>query len=267
MSSNLSATHSDYVNWLRALKSRFASVQLKAAVSVNTALLQFYWELGQDIVAKQQHQAWGDGFLAQLSRDLMAEFPSVKGFSLRNLKYIRQWFLFWSTQNIGQQAVAQLHSIPWGHNLAIISKCKSQQEALYYVQNTLSYGWSRSVLVHQIESALWQREGQALNNFSQTLPAVQSELAQQTLKDPYVFDFLSLSKEHTERDQPTIGLLLCKSKDKLVAEYALSDIHKPIGIAEYQLLRKLPEALSSKLPSIEQIEAELSADLEVKDDQ
>ena len=351
MSSNLTDAQSDYVNWLRELKSRFSRLQLKAAVSVNTALLQFYWELGQEIVAKQQHQVWGDGFLVQLSRDLMAEFPNIKGFSKRNLELIRQWYRFWSAEPvIAQQAVAQLHSIPWGHNLAIISKCKSQQEALYYVQNTLSYGWSRSVLVHQIESALWQREGQALNNFSQTLPAVQSELAQQTLKDPYVFDFLSLSKEHTEReleqgliqhitqfllelgagfaylgrqvplqvgerdffldllfyhtrlhcylvielktvefepeyagklnfylkavdeqlrsedDQPTIGLLLCKSKDKLVAEYALSDIHKPIGIAEYQLLRKLPEALSSKLPSIEQIEAELSADLEVKDE-
>lgn len=351
MSSNLSANHRDYVNWLSQLKSRFSSLQLKAAVSVNSALLQFYWELGQDMVAKQQHQVWGDGFLAQLSRDLMAEFPNVKGFSKRNLELIRQWYRFWSTEPaIAQQAVSQLHSIPWGHNLAIVTKCKSQTEALYYVQTTLSYGWSRSVLIHQIESALWQREGQALNNFSQTLPAIQSELAQQTLKDPYVFDFLSLSKEHTEReleqgliqhitqfllelgagfayvgrqvplqvgerdffldllfyhtrlhcylvielktvefepeyagklnfylkavdeqlrtehDQPTIGLLLCKSKDKLVAEYALSDIHKPIGIAEYQLLRQLPEALSSKLPSIEQIEAELSTDLEVKDD-
>jgi len=360
MTSKEAVPNSDYAQWLGELKSRFSSLQLKAAVAVNTALLQFYWELGQDIVAKQQNHAWGDGFLAQLSQDLRREYPEIKGFSLRNLKYIRQWFVFWSDQSIGQQAVAQLsppaiaqqavsqlHSIPWGHNLAIIAKCKGQQEALYYVQNTLAYGWSRSVLTHQIASGLWQREGKAISNFAQTLPAAQSDLATQTLKDPYVFDFLSLSKEHSERelelglgliqhitqfllelgsgfayigrqvplqvgerdffldllfyhtrlhcylvielktvefepeyagklnfylkavdeqlrsehDQPTIGLLLCKSKDKLVAEYALSDIHKTIGIAEYQLLRELPATLISNLPSIEAIEAELSGEM------
>ncbi len=331
----------EYRQWLGTLKSRFRQVQIKAAVAVNTELLCFYWELGADIVARQTEHAWGSGFLENLSRDLMREFPDMKGFSLRNLKYIRQWFTFWSQAEIGQQLVAQLTAIPWGHNLAIISKCPSQAEALYYVHQTQVHGWSRAVLTHQIESGLWQREGRALNNFAQTLPAPQSDLAAQVLKDPYVFDFLSLTSEHTERelekaltehitqfllelgagfaymgrqvplqvgereffldllfyharlhcyvvvelktvdfepefagklnfyckavdaqmkgehDAPTIGLLLCKSKDRLVAEYALSDIHKPLGLASYQLSHELPQALRDKLPSIEALEMEL----------
>jgi predicted nuclease of restriction endonuclease-like (RecB) superfamily len=350
MGSEVIASQPEYRAWLGQLKTRLRQVQLKAAVAVNTGMLQFYWELGADIVARQKDHAWGQSFLAQLSADLMREFPEVTGFSVRNLKYIRQWHLFWQAQTIGQQAVAQFGSqpatpniltIPWGHNLAIITQCKQHDEALYYVQNTITCGWSRSVLVHQIESNLWQREGKAITNFAQTLPAPQSDLATQLLKDPYKFDFLSLSKEHNERelelgliehitqfllelgagfayigrqvplqvgerdffldllfyhtrlhcyvvvelktvdfepefagklnfylknvdaqlrtegDQPTIGLLLCKSKDRLVAEYALSDIQKPMGLSTYTLSHTLPEALHGKLPSIEQLEREL----------
>lgn len=340
-SSNLSNI-AEYKDWLIGLKERLRQVQLKAAVSVNRILLQFYWELGADIAEKQKTTYWGDGFLKQLSKDLMAEFPDMKGFSERNLKYIRQWFLFYTgTGEIGQQPVAQITKIPWGHNITIIAKCKNIEEALFYVQNTKSHNWSRSVLTHQIESGLWQREGKAITNFTETLPAPQSDLAQQTLKDPYVFDFLTLTKEHNERelelglikhithfllelgagfayigrqfqlqvgerdffidllfyhtklhsyvvielktgdfepehagklnfyikavdeqlrkkgDEPTIGILLCKTKDKLVAEYALSDIHKPIGVSEYQLTQSLPDNLRSSLPSIEEIENEL----------
>ena len=124
----------------------------------------------------------------------MSEFPDMKGFSARNMKYIRQWFLFYNTpQTIGQQAVAQLTHIPWGHNLVIISKCQHREEALFYVQNTLAHNWSRSVLTHQIESRLYEREGKALTNFAVTLPRPQSDLAQQTLKDPYIFDFLTMT--------------------------------------------------------------------------
>ena len=332
---------SDYHQWLLTLKTRFRQVQLKAAVAVNTELLQFYWELGADILAQQTSKRWGSGFLENLSQDLMREFPDMKGFSVRNLKYIRQWRSFWAESPIGQQAVAQLTAIPWGHNLAILSKCQSHDQALYYIQQTQAHGWSRVVLTHQIESGLWQRQGQAQTNFAQTLPAPQSELARQVLKDPYVFDFLSLTPEHTERelekalidhithfllelgagfaymgrqvplqvgereffldllfyharlhcyvvvelktvdfepefagklnfylkavdeqlrgehDAPTIGLLLCKSKDKLVAEYALSDISKPLGLATYQLSHTLPANLQGQLPSIEALEKEL----------
>jgi predicted nuclease of restriction endonuclease-like (RecB) superfamily len=349
MSSEMIENRDDYRTWLAELKIRFRQVQLKAAVTVNTALLQFYWELGIDIVVRQARVDWGSGFLKQLSADLMLEFPEMKGFSASNLKYIRQWYAFWAPEVIGQQAVGQLakqpaapiFAIPWGHNLAIIAKCKQRDEALYYVENTLAHGWSRNVLLHQIESGLWQREGKAVTNFVQTLPAAQSDLASQMLKDPYVFDFLSLTPEHTEReletalvehvtqfllelgagfayigrqvplqvgerdffldllfyhtrlhchvvvelktgdfepehagklnfyikaideqlrgegDNPTIGLLLCKNKDRLVAEYALSDIHKPMGVSEYTLSHILPESLRGKLPSIEVIEREL----------
>ena len=359
-----------YKAWLAKLKHKVRNAQIKAAVRVNTELLTLYWELGADIIAKQTNTKWGDGFLLQLSKDLMAEFPDLKGFSKRNLEIIRQWYLFYSQANhvaqptftlIAKQAVSQLTSgedqpvitpqekwittqitqIPWGHNIAIITKCKNLEEALYYVQNTIHYNWSRAVLVHQIESKLYQREGKALNNFALTLPKPQSDLAQQTLKDPYIFDFLHLTKDYTERDlengliehitkfllelgagfsflgrqyhleiggqdfyidllfyhvklhcyvvielkatdfqpeyagklnfylsavddrlrsdpdQPTIGILICKDKNKTVAEYALRDIHKPIGVSEYQLTQSLPDDLKSSLPSIEEIEREL----------
>lgn len=336
----------EYQLWLGQIKAQFRQRQLKAAVAVNTTLLEFYWQLGEEIVHKQRDSEWGDGFLAQLSRDLIAEFPEIKGFSKRNLELVRQWFMFWNQEvEIAQQAVAQIVQIPWGHNQAILNKCKDPQEALYYVQSSQTHGWSRSVLIHQIESQLWQRDGQALSNFSQTLPPAQSDLAQQSLKDPYVFDFLALTEsmqereleqalvkhitefllelgagfayvgkqvhlsvgdqdfyldllfyhlklhcyvvielkatdfipEHagklsfyitavdkqikTEQDNPTIGLLLCKTKNKVVAEYALSDINKPMGVSEYQLTQALPDDLKSSLPSVAEIELELAKEL------
>jgi predicted nuclease of restriction endonuclease-like (RecB) superfamily len=359
-------TDKEYKAWLTKLKLRIRTVQIKAALTVNSELLRFYWDLGADITAKQTTAKWGDGLLSRLSRDLMAEFPETKGFSLSNLKYIKQWYLFYTHSSvIGQQAVgqfaeeiasqlpqdefeqqpvAQITAIPWGHNIAIVAKCKDVAEALYYVQNTLAHNWSRSVLVHQIESSLYQREGRSVTNFAVALPKPQSDLAKQTLKDPYIFDFLNMTKEYDERDlekdliehvtqfllelgagfayigrqvrvqvgereffidllfyhaklhcyvvielktgdfepehagklnfyikaidsqfrkeddQPTIGILLCKNKDRLVAEYALSDIHKPMGVSEYQLTKALPDDLKPSLPSIEDIERELEGD-------
>lgn len=351
MSEKFIVAGDDYKNWLKDVKLRIRTVQLKAALSVNTELLQFYWQLGTDIVQKQANAQWGDGFLKQLSTDLMVEFPEMKGFSLSNLKYVKQWYLFYnqhdaiSQQPVGQlakQPFSQLSMIPWGHNIAIITKCKDIKEALYYVLQTVQNNWSRSVLVHQIESGLYNREGKAVTNFALTLPKPQSDLAQQTLKDPYIFDFLTMTKDYNERDlekalvehiahfllelgagfayigrqyllhvgerdffidllfyhtrlhchvvielktvefepehtgklnfyikaideqlrkegdAPTIGILLCKCKDKMVAEYALSDIHKPMGVTEYQLTQALPENLKGSLPSVEEIEAELS---------
>ncbi|BCD99230.1 PDDEXK nuclease domain-containing protein [Marinagarivorans cellulosilyticus] len=340
------AHNDDYKGWLSTLKKRFMQTRVQAAVKVNQELLQFYWQLGEQIVEKQKNSTWGDGFLTQLSQDLMHEFPDIKGFSLRNLKYIRQWVQFWQgAPEIGQQAVAQLCQIPWGHNIAIMSKCPSVTEAHFYLASTLQYGWSRNVLIHQIESGLYQREGKAITNFEQTLPPLQSDLAQQSLKDPYVFDFLSLTDNYNERelekslvkhitqfllelgagfaymgqqvpvpvgdkdfyldllfyhtrlscyvvielktidfepehagklnfyinavdaqlkkdsDQPTVGLLLCRKKDKLVAEYALKGIETPIGVSEYQLTQALPDNLKASLPSIEEIEAEFAKDV------
>jgi len=203
----------DYRAFIQDIKQRIQGAQIKASVTVNQALLHLYWDIAGRIVAKQQESAWGDGFLQQMSRDLQAEFPDMKGFSLRNLKYMRQWLQFWSAQPaIGQQAVAQLDKtlsqqlvaqitqIPWGHNLVIISKIKTTEQALFYVQKTIQNNWSRVVLTHQIESGLHLREGKAISNFQSTLPAPHSDLARQMLKDPYQFDFLMLKERHDEKE-------------------------------------------------------------------
>ncbi len=293
--------NTQYREWLKELKQKVRKAQLKAAVSVNTALLTFYWEFGADIVEKQKNEKWGSGFLKRLSADLMAEFPDMKGFSHNNLQYIKRWYLFYSKdisncgtgcstiaqppvtqlpepdalQNVERlvphsnwpQAVDKLVQIPWGHNLVIISKCKDVAEALFYVWQTIENNWSRNVLTHPIESGLYERQGKAITNFDKTLPAPQSDLAQQIIKDPYNFDFLTLTENYKEQrrqkgDNDTIGILLCKKKDKLVAEYALSDINRPMGVSEYQLTQALPDNLKSSLPSIEEIEAEFSGDLD-----
>ncbi len=210
----------EYKHWLTELKTKFQQAQIKAAVKVNSTLLEFYWELGSDIVEKQKASTWGSGFLKQLSADLMADFPDVKGFSKRNLERIRRWVLFYIDENliatqpvsqskIGQQAVAildkapphsELFQIPWGQNIVIVQKCKSVEEAFFYVDHTIKYGWSRSVLALQIESDLYSREGKAVTNFKEQLPDIDSDLAQQVLKDPYNFEFLTLTKGFREQE-------------------------------------------------------------------
>ena len=336
----------EYKEFIQKIKEKARQAQIKASVRVNSTLLEFYWELGADIVEKQKTASWGSGFLKQMSDDLMREFPEVKGFSLSNIQYIRRWVLFYSKSGttcatFKKEDRELLFTIPWGHNRVIISKCDEPKEALYYANQTLQYGWSRSVLVHQIESRLYEREGKALTNFSNTLPPAQSDLANQVLKDPYNFDFLTMTKDfkerelenalidnvtefllelgsgfayigrqkhiqvgehdfyidllfyHTQmhcyvvielktvdfqpefagklnfyikavdmqiksdRDEPTIGILLCKGKDKTLVEYSLSDIHKSMGVSAYELTQILPDELKSSLPSIEEIESEL----------
>lgn len=176
----------EYINWLTTLKSRVRKAQLKAAVSVNQELLQFYWELGADIINKQKESTWGSGFLKRLSLDLMAEFPAMKGFSEPNLRFIKRWVLFYTPEIVNSVTAcdrnsmmpeipdersghAQITQIPWGHNRVIITKCSEIQEALYYVNQVIKHGWSRSVLTHQIEGHLWKREGNAISNFASTL--------------------------------------------------------------------------------------------------
>jgi predicted enzyme related to lactoylglutathione lyase len=188
----------DYKEFIREIKSRIQSAQLKAAVSVNQELLRLYWDVAERIIARQQASAWGDDILEQISRDLQSEFPDMKGFSVRNLKYMRQWYQFWSGKNaiakqvaaqldksaIGQQPVAQF---PWSQNLVIISKIKEQGEALFYVQQTIQNNWSRAFLTHHIESRLYQREGKAVTNFKATLPAPQSDLVRAKAFYEWVF--------------------------------------------------------------------------------
>jgi len=336
----------DYKQFIQHIKQTIQNAQIKAAVSVNRELLNLYWSMGKQIVEKQKQTKWGSGFIAKMSRDLKSEFPEMKGFSVRNLKYIRQWFVFYYSKNaIGQQLVAQLTQIPWGHNITIISKCKNTDEAIFYVQKTIQNNWSRSVLTHHIESDLYHREGKAITNFKTTLPKPQSDLARQTIKDPYTFDFLTIREQHdekeledalvnhvtqfllelgsgfsyvgrqhrlevggdeffidllfyhvklhsyivielksvkfkpeftgklnfyvsavdgilkTEQDNPTIGILICKSKNETVVEYALKDLHKPIGVSEYVITKNIPDKFKSDLPSIEEIEAELEGNV------
>ncbi len=329
-----------YRVWLEQLKSKIQSAQLKAATSVNSQLLQLYWELGKDIVQKQQQAKWGDAVLEQLSIDLRLGFPDITGFSKRNLYAIRQWYLFFSQKfEFVPQPVAQ---IPWGHNRLLISKIKDVEVALSYAAETVKQGWSRDQLEVQIKAGYVETKSNAITNFSQTLPEVQSGLAKETIRNPYNFDFLGLERDALEKeiesglvkhitrflielgkgfsfvgrqfpiqvseseyfidllfyhlhlrcfvvielkagkfkpeyagklnfylsavdsqikhptDQPSIGLILCKTKDSIEAEYALRDLQKPIGISEYLLTQDLPKELENELPTVAQLENQLS---------
>ncbi len=214
----------DYKIFIKEIKNRIQSSQIKAAISVNQEMLKLYWFIGSEIVKKQETANWGDGLLIQISSDLKKEFPDMKGFSHRNLKYIRQWFNFWNnnleirpqpvdelftTKNeIGKQLVAQLNNnephlifqIPWGHNILIVSKANSTKEAIFYVNKTIKNNWSRNVLLNQIESKLYERQGKAITNFDQHLPTNNSDLAKEVLKDPYNFDFLTMHEKYNERE-------------------------------------------------------------------
>ena len=330
-----------YGEWLAELKSRIYNAQQRATLAVNRELILLYWEIGRDILERQAAQGWGAKVIERLAHDLRNAFPDMKGFSRTNLLYMRSFAESWSDEQVVQQAVGQL---PWGHNLVLLTKLKQSEQRLFYAQKALEYNWSRNVLVMQIETRLMERQGNAVTNFEQRLPKPDSDLARESIKDPYRFDFLGLTDEaqereiegalvqhvtqfllelgagfafvgrqvllqvgeeeffidllfyhlklrcyvvielkagkfkpehlgqlgfymtavdrqiKTEQDTATIGLLLCKSKDKVVAEYALGDKTQPMGIAEYKLEQALPETLVTNLPSIEQIERELQGD-------
>ncbi|MEY8608985.1 PDDEXK nuclease domain-containing protein [Parabacteroides segnis] len=195
----------EYKQWLTDLKFRIRNSQIKAALKVNAELINLYWELGRDIVTKQEQTQWGDGFIKQLSTDLQQEFPEMKGFSTTNIKYIKRWYSFYNQNiTIGQQVVDQLREavsqIPWGHNLRIIIQCKSIEEAFFYIHKTIENGWSRSILELHIKQQDYQRTRHSVSNFSRLLPTVQSDLAQELLKDPYNFDFLTLTDSYKERE-------------------------------------------------------------------
>jgi predicted nuclease of restriction endonuclease-like (RecB) superfamily len=186
-----------YHNFLRELKERIRNAQIRAALAVNRELVLLYWQIGQDILNQQQQQRWGTKVIDTLAADLQKAFPEMKGFSSRNLKYMRSFAENYPDFEFVQQVVAQ---IPWGHNLRILDSVKDAVEREWYIRQTIEQGWSRNVLVHQIESGLYRRQGKADTNFSRTLPTPQSELAQQLFKDPYNFEFLSLGKAAKERD-------------------------------------------------------------------
>lgn len=334
MSENLYLTK-DYADFLQSLKMRITTAQNKASLAVNRELVLLYWQIGREILERQEKQGWGAKVVDQLSKDLRSAFPEMKGFSRANLLYMRAFAEAYKDEQFVQQAVGQ---IPWGHNVRILDKIKIPAEREFYIFKTIENGWSRDVLVWQIESKLFERQGKAVTNFELTLPKPQSDLANQLLKDPYNFDFLTLHDDAVERDlenalianiqkfllelgvgfafvgrqyhlevggqdfyldllfyhlklrcfvvidlktgefkpefagkmnfylsavdallkhekdEPSIGLILCKSKNKFIAEYALRDVKKPIGVSEMQILQALPENLKGNLPTIEELE-------------
>jgi len=329
-----------YLVILSELKNKVKQAQIKAHVAVNAELIKLYWEIGKTISEQQKVQGWGSKVVERLSKDLSDEFPGMNGFSYRNLMHMKQFYEEYQDVAILKQAVSEL---PWGHNIVLIQRINSYEERLWYAQQAIENGWSRGILVIQIETNLYQRQHvtKKITNFKQTLPQHQSDLAEQLIKDPYNFDFLMMSGKAHERniedqlvkhirkfllelgagfafmgeqyhlevdkndyyidllfyhtklhcyvvielkntnfkpeyigklnfylsaiddilktgnDNKTIGLLLCKNKDKITAEYALRDISKPMGISEFKYLEALPENVKSSLPTIEEIETEL----------
>lgn len=330
-----------YPELLASVARQVNTGRFKAITAANRELLASYFAIGQDILDRQSLEGWGARIIDRLSADLKDQFPGASGFSPRNLKYMRAFAETWPVEAIVQAPLAQL---PWYHHLALIQKLDDPATRLWYATASVEHGWSRNILVHQIESRLHERSGQAITNFSATMPASDSDLAQQSLKDPYVFDFLALTDRRNERelehqliqhvekfllelgqgfafvgeqvrleingddffadllfyhlklrcyvvielkatkfepgflgqlgmymaavddllahadDKPTIGLLLCKEKNNVVAEYALRGYKTPIGVAEWRdtVVKSLPEEFSASLPSISELEAELS---------
>ena len=178
-----------YETFIGELKQRIQSAQLRAGLAVNRELVLLYWSIGRDILQRQKREGWGAKVIDRIAFDLSRAFPETTGFSARNLKYMRSFAEAWPDEAIVQALLAQL---PWYHHIALIEKIKTPEERVWYARQTIENSWSRNVLVHQIESGLYRRQGRALTNFDRTLPAPESELAKQILKDPYNFDFLSL---------------------------------------------------------------------------
>jgi predicted nuclease of restriction endonuclease-like (RecB) superfamily len=197
MSKNILLPVPQYSRWLAELKLRIQAAQQRATLSVNRELILLYWQIGQDILQRQQTQGWGAKVIEQLAKDLTSAFPNMKGFSRSNLMYMRAFHEAWPDEAIVQQLVGQL---PWGQNLVLLTKLKTAQERQWYAAKAIAHGWSRNVLWHHISTQLQQRSGKAVTNFEQRLPAADSELAQQTIKDPYLFDFLGVSNEAHERE-------------------------------------------------------------------
>ncbi len=186
-----------YDDFLRELKERIRSTQIKVTLSINRELVLLYWYIGRKIIIRQQQQGWGAKVIERLARDLKIAFPDMKGFSARNLKYMRAFAEAYQDEQLVQQLVAL---IPWGHNVRILDAVKDPSAKLWYIQKTLENGWSRNILTLQIDNRLFERQGKAVNNFNVILPSPQSEIARETLKDPYIFDFLSLGEAAQERE-------------------------------------------------------------------
>jgi predicted nuclease of restriction endonuclease-like (RecB) superfamily len=336
-----------YTELLEDLRTRNRTARMRATLSVNRELLQLYWDIGREIVRRQESEGWGSSVIEQISADLKKSFPAVRGFSASNIWRMRAFFLAYrsSERNLapvardsgGAGLPASVPKLPWMHHVVLIEKVKDREEREWYVSQALEHGWSRRVLAHQVESGLFSRQGQAVTNFDSTLPSLQSDLAKELLKDPYHLDFLQLGPEIKERDletallghlrdfllelgvgfalvgsqyrlevggqeyrldllfyhlrlrcfvavelkvgsfkpehagkmnfylaalddllrregdHPSIGLILCKDRNRVVVEYALRGSSRPIGVAEYRLTKRLPHELRGNLPTPEEL--------------
>jgi predicted nuclease of restriction endonuclease-like (RecB) superfamily len=333
-------TDESYINLLEEVKLKIKQAQINAMIVVNHHLLILYWQIGNMILERQKTANWGDKVLSQLSIDIKLTYPNIQGYSVRNLKYMRAFARENPSFEIGQVPLAQ---ISWYHNITLIEKIPNQTTRLWYAQKAIENGWSRDVMLTHIESHLHLRQGNSVNNFAETMPKIQSDLAQEIMKDPYLFDFLTLRENalekeleealikhivqfllelgqgfafvgrqyilniagddykidllfyhlrlrcfvvidlktrhfipedagkmnfyvnalddilKTEQDNQTIGLILCKDKNKIKAEYALRGIKTPIGVSEFRLTEILPDEFKSSLPSIEDIEQTLTS--------
>jgi predicted nuclease of restriction endonuclease-like (RecB) superfamily len=351
-----------YAGLLTDIKQRVRHAQTRAVLAVNAELIRLYWEIGALIDARQRNEGWGAGVIPRLAKDLHNELPEEKGFSERNIKQMLAFYREYPHLEFVQQPVAQIEStpkvsqlvalfpgelllaLPWGHHGVLMTKVKDPTTRQWYMRAAIENGWSRNILLMQIETTAHARLGRAANNFARRLPPSDSDLVRQTLKDPYLFDFLTLEIGFHEReleigliahlekfllelgrgfafvgrqyhldigdqdfyidllfyhlklrcyvvidlkrgdfkpeyagkmnfycsvvddqlrhqdDKPTIGLILCQQPNRVLAEYALRGMDKPIGVSGFELTRALPETLQSSLPSIEQIEQELEGD-------
>jgi predicted nuclease of restriction endonuclease-like (RecB) superfamily len=338
---NHDLTRQAYADWLASLKGKISAARSRAALAVNAELIHLYHQIGKEILERQTLQNWGSKVVERVATDLKEAFPDMKGFSARNLKYMRYFAEHCPDILIGQQPAAQL---PWFHIVTLLTKVSDPSDREWYAIQAASLGWSRVTLELNIQNRLLQRQGSAISNFALRLPAPDSDLVHETLKDPYLFDFLGLADNAHEReienglirhitrfllelgagfafvgrqfrlevagdeffidlmfyhtrlkcyvvvelkatafkpehigqlnfylsavdaqikaadDKPTIGLLLCRKQNRLVAQYAVNGIEKPIGVAEYHLLQDLPDNLAKNLPSIEELESELFDD-------
>ena len=344
-----------YREWISEVSKRFHQSQIKAAVKVNDEMLRFYWQLGKELHDRKDKFSYGQSFYKTISRDLRRELPDVKSFSETNLRYMQKFAeLYSEVSNLPQlgedfrsEEIEPLFAIPWGHHKIIIDKCNGNpKKALFFVDQVIQNNWSRAVLLNFLDTDLYERQGKAITNFNLTLPAMQSDLAQEITKDPYKFDFITLTQSYnekelkdalmdniqkfllelgngfafvgreyrieigstenfidmlfyhirlhcyvvvevkvtefessyagqlgtyvvavnhqlkTEKDEPTLGLLVCKSKDDIKAQYALEASSQPLGVSAYELSKLIPENFKGSLPSIDEIESELRKDTE-----
>ena len=339
----ISIYEKEYLDWVSDLKKRYKQSQIKAAIKVNSELIKFYWSLGRDIIKMKSESKWGSKFYEVLSKDLKENIPDSFCFSIRNLRYMKQFYELFNENEITQQVVAQIEKVPWGHIILLLNKVSNNlNKAIFYINKIVENNWSRSTLSTFLDNNLYERSNKTINNFELNLPDVNSDLAKEILKDPYSFNFLTMEEKFSEkelkdalinnihnflielgtgfaymgreyrldvagselfidmlfyntkihayvvievktidfkpdfvgqlgtyvvavdhilktnRDEKTIGILICKNKNDILARYSLESSNQPLGISSFELSKLISEKFKSSLPTIEEIENELN---------